>query len=64
MTIKEFFVKRPVMIAESVLLALGAAGLTISGVSAAGIESIATLAIAAVSAVDAVITAIAALTKK
>lgn len=64
MTIKEFFTKKPVMIAESALLVLGAVGLTISGVSAAGIEGIASLAIAAVSAVDAVVTAIAALTKK
>lgn len=64
MTIKEFFTKKPVMIAESVLLVLGAVGLTISGVSTTGIEGIAKLAVAAVSAVDAVATAIAALIKK
>ena len=61
---KEFFTKKPVMIAEAVMLALGAAGLTISGVSAAGVTSIAELSIAAVFAVDAVVTAITALLKK
>ena len=61
---KEFFTKRPVMIAEAVMLALGAAGLTISGVSAAGVTSIAELSIAAVFAVDAVATAIVAILKK
>lgn len=61
---KEFFTKKPVMIAEAVLLALSAAGLTVSGLSAEGITGISMLSIAAVGAIDAVITAITAIVSK
>ena len=52
------------MITEAVMLVLGAIGLTVSGVSAEGIQKISSLAIAGVTAIDAIITAIAALIDK
>lgn len=61
---KEFFQKKWVMIAESVLLVAGSVGLTLSGVAAEGVQSLASLAIAGVGAVDAVVTFIAALLKE
>ena len=61
---KEFFQKKWVMITEAVLLVLGAVGLSVSGVSAEGIQKIGSLAIAGVTAIDAIVTAIAALIGK
>lgn len=61
---KKFFQKKAVMITEAVLMVVGAAGLTISGVSAEGVQKLGTLAIAGVTAIDAIVTAIAALFTK
>lgn len=61
---KEFFTKKPVMIVESILLVLGAVGLTISGVGSEGVQSMASLAVAGISGIDAIATFITALVSK
>lgn len=58
---KKFFQKKWVMVTEAVLLVVGAAGLTVSGVSSDGVQKIASIAVAGVSALDAIVTAVTAL---
>ena len=58
---KKFFQKKWVMVTEAVLLIVGAAGLTVSGVSSDGVQKIASIAVAGVSALDAIVTAVTAL---
>ena len=58
---KEFFQKKEVMIAESILLVAAAGGLLIGGVSLEGITNIAKATAAVLASIDAIATLIAAL---
>lgn len=61
--LKKFFANKITMIVEGILILVGAAGLTIAGVSADGITKYANVGIALIGAVDAIVTMIAALFK-
>ena len=64
MTIKEFFEKKTVKIVESVVIAMGSAGLILGGLTVDTVQTIPTLTAGVLVAVEALITFIQGLNTK